>query len=135
MTTKYEAMREALEQFIEDAIEIDVGGGDVVYTSCESFLDAKIALAMPDDKTREESSVVVPEGWKMYSADFSMQASGREITGSVTLIRDHDGRKEWHKLSDEDREQVALYAIGYGITVDEATEDAAQAAAIAYPPP
>jgi hypothetical protein len=124
-------IRKRIERAIESAINpkgMSVHDGMArVHAS-----DLKHLLAVAT--TTKESSLIVPEGWTLYSADFSLQASGKSENGRVMLIRDNDGRKEWYKLSDEDREQVALYAIGYGVTVNEATEDASQAASLAYPP-
>lgn len=73
----------------------------------------------------------VPDGWRFFTADFSLQAAGKSETGSVMLIRDHAGKARWHAFSDEVQELVPLYVSGNGRTVDEAISDAACVAIVA----
>lgn len=68
---------------------------------------------------------MTPKGWVFYSADFSLQASGKSELGSVTLIRDIEGRKWWHSLSDTEMLEHSLYVYGTGKTIFEALENAA----------
>lgn len=65
-----------------------------------------------------------PDGWEVNTADFSLLASGRSKTGTVTLIRDEAGRAAWHALDEAGREAVALYISGEGASISEALVDA-----------
>lgn len=62
---------------------------------------------------------LTPEGWRFHSADASIL--GRV---SVMFIRDEPGRKWWHGLTEEEQEEVSLYANGLGGNIDEAILDA-----------
>ena len=71
----------------------------------------------------------VPKGWVLQSADFSLRNSTSKYVppnspGSVSLMRDRDGRKWWLSLSEHLRDKVELYATGTGHTLDAALEDA-----------
>ena len=48
-------LRGALERFVRDAEEVDLGGGDAVVTTCESLELAKSALAATDGATTGET--------------------------------------------------------------------------------
>ena len=70
---------------------------------------------------------LIPEGWRFYTADFSMQATGKRNCGSVMLIRDEKGVAEWHKLPADLKESddgPPLYLSGTGKTLQEAIEEA-----------
>ena len=70
---------------------------------------------------------LIPEGWRFYTADFSMQATGKRNCGSVMLIRDEKGVAEWHKLPDDLKESddgPPLYLSGTGKTLQEAIKEA-----------
>lgn len=69
----------------------------------------------------------IPEGWVFHSADFSMQSCGAQDYGRVALIRDQDGRKWWHSLSDEAKESTELFYYGKGKTVALAIQNAVAA--------
>ncbi|QMV32325.1 hypothetical protein T2_00008 [Ralstonia phage Elie] len=76
----------------------------------------------------------VAEGWHFYSADFSTNANQPHVQGNVMLIRDDRGRKWWHNLPEEEREEVALFVTGHGMSFDAAMLDANAKAAIAAAP-
>ena len=62
-------------------------------------------------------------GWRLLSADFSMQAMGKIKTGSVTFIRDEEGSKKWHSLTDEIKDSEGcpqLYVCATGETIEDA---------------
>ena len=65
-------------------------------------------------------------GWHFYSADFSINAGDPDGMkhGTVTLVRDLAQRDIWHKLSDAQREDVALFATGRGVDFHTALQDA-----------
>ena len=56
----------------------------------------------------------IAEGWRFYSADFSLQASGKSEVGSVTLVRDPKNKVLWHKL---------IQAMDDGIIAKPSSED------------
>lgn len=72
----------------------------------------------------------VAEGWRFYSADFSMNAANPANWGTVMLTRDDAGRKWWHALSDEEREKIDLVVSGRGTTFDAAMQAANEKAAM-----
>jgi hypothetical protein len=63
-------------------------------------------------------------GWCFDTADFSTVAAGRpNAKGSVSLVRDQEGRRNWHNLTDEQKDSddcPPLYVEGRGETLDEA---------------
>lgn len=68
-----------------------------------------------------------PHGWAFSSADFSLQAAGKNPYGNVTFIRDEEERASWHKLPEEVKEQEdgpPLYIYGRGETLVAAIADA-----------
>jgi hypothetical protein len=81
----------------------------------------------------------IPKGWSFYSADFSRQAMGTSNFGSVTLIRDTEDRKRWHKLPESvkdcteecptGRMLIPLYVYGQGANIENAFAAAHQSAA------
>lgn len=78
------------------------------------------------------------KGWRFCAADFSLQASGKAATGSVTLVRYPEEKERWHKMPDEmkeDNDGPPLYVRGHGTTVEGAVADALWAAAFADPIP
>ena len=81
----------------------------------------------------------IEEGWNFYSADFSVQASGKQnAVGSVTLVRSPDDREKWNKLPDAVKEydkSPELYVTGRGLTLEDALINANLAAAHALPIP
>ncbi|MFA5377803.1 MAG: hypothetical protein WC455_18780 [Dehalococcoidia bacterium] len=65
------------------------------------------------------------EGWRFYSADFSIQATeAHDGTGTVTLIRAPDERERWHRMTEEEQELCPLFVRGEGRTITEALTDA-----------
>ncbi|WP_212635541.1 zinc finger-like domain-containing protein [Ralstonia insidiosa] len=76
----------------------------------------------------------VAEGWCLYSADFSMNATNPANWGTVMLRRDGAGYKWWHALSDEEREKIDLFVSGRGTTFEAALQNANEKTAIAAAP-
>ena len=78
-------------------------------------------------------------GWRLYSADFSVQASGKETaTGVVMFIRSPTQKELWHKMPEElieAEDGPPLYVVGHGFTFDEAFDNAIRAAVNAKPIP
>ncbi|CAJ0710582.1 hypothetical protein ACPCHQ_11875 [Ralstonia thomasii] len=93
------------------------------------------ALREIHDRLRAQSGqrAGVAEGWRLYSADFSMNARNPANWGTVMLTRDDSGSKWWHALSDEKREKIDLFVSGRGTTFDAALQAANEKAAIAAP--
>ena len=76
--------------------------------------------------------MIIEEGWCFQSADFSVQASGKRASGFVTLVRDPAEKARWHTLPEELKEGESappLYAIGHGMTLEDAIKNANLAAA------
>lgn len=72
-----------------------------------------------------------PPGWRFCTADFSVLASGGAKPGRVVLVRDPVGSDAWHALPDEEKERddgPALYVYGWGMTLDQAMQDAKRCA-------
>lgn len=71
----------------------------------------------------------VQNGWRFCSADFSVQASGRNdhALGHVLLVREPEAKARWLRLSDEEHEDPngpELYVQGKGLTLLEALQNA-----------
>ena len=67
-----------------------------------------------------------PDGWRFFSADFSMQASSQKNYGNVTYVRNPEQVRRWHDLPDEVKDfpdAPALYIYGQGKTLEEAIAD------------
>jgi hypothetical protein len=81
--------------------------------------------------------MIIEEGWRFQSADFSVQASGKmEASGFVTLVRAPAEKARWHQMPEESKEDESgppLYAIGRGMTLEDAVKAANIAAARARP--
>lgn len=93
---------------------------------------AGAALSASSEAPSEDAKDVerlVPAGWKLSSADFSIIASGGTKPGHVTLVLDSERKKAWLALSDEEREKADLYIYGTGSTFIEALTNAAALAA------
>jgi len=79
----------------------------------------------------------IEKGWRLYSADFSLQASGKSDTGTVTFIRSPEDKGRWHAwLTDEEKEDPngpELYIHAQGKTIEEAILNANLKAAHALP--
>lgn len=79
----------------------------------------------------------IEDGWKFYSADFSVQAAGNErAKGRVMFVRSPEERARWIAMSDIERESEdgpPLYVIGEGLTIEDAIVTANMAAAHAKP--
>jgi hypothetical protein len=70
---------------------------------------------------------IIPKGWKLCSADFSIIAGGGNKPGSVMLVRDPDHKKIWHDaVRDIDcpGNTPELYASGCGMTFLDALNNA-----------
>lgn len=76
----------------------------------------------------------ITSGWNFFSADFSMVASKRGITGIVMLVREPAMVARWHEIVDamsEDEKEnntPSLYVVGRGETLESAIEAANVAA-------
>ena len=80
----------------------------------------------------------IADGWMFEAADFSVQASGRNSKGYVSLVRIPSDVERWHKLPDEIKFAIGgprLQVRGFGMTLEEAVADANAAAARATPLP
>ncbi|MGJ3704606.1 hypothetical protein [Variovorax sp. AFSI2.2] len=75
------------------------------------------------DRTR--CADLVPAGWVFYSADFALQSADPTQLGTVMLMRDAAGTKDWLALSEADRAAKQLFQFGKGMTVNAAIADAA----------
>ena len=79
----------------------------------------------------------IEEGWRFQSADFSVQAGGKDYaTGFVTLVRDPVEKERWHQMTEDEKEiddGPPLYVIGHGMTLEDAIVSANLAAAHAKP--
>jgi len=62
----------------------------------------------------------IPEGWRFYTADFSCIARGRNIPGTVRLVRSPEQAAIWFRLPEIAQERTALYASGTGNSFEEA---------------
>ncbi|WP_137910713.1 hypothetical protein [Ralstonia sp. 3PA37C10] len=93
----------------------------------------QVLMAIRDLATQSGQRAGVAEGWRLYSADFSMNARNPANWGTVMLTRDDSGSKWWHALSDEKREKIDLFVSGRGTTFDAALQAANEKAAIAAP--
>lgn len=75
---------------------------------------------------------VVPEGWRLYSADASIIGKC-----SVLLTLDPVGTKRWHAMSQEQKDLEngpALFVTGQGVDFHSAFADACRAAMLAAAP-
>lgn len=73
----------------------------------------------------------IEDGWRFYTADFSIQASGKVgkhgSTGRVMLVRAPEEKARWNMLSDEEMDAPdcpELYIVGRGVTFEEAIANA-----------
>ncbi len=83
-------------------------------------------------------STEIASGWKFYNADFSVQASGCLVGGSVRLIRSPQNVQKWHEMDDDLKDSEdgpELYVQGTGFTIEEAIASANVAAFNAKPIP
>ena len=73
-------------------------------------------------------AIQIEAGWRFMSADFSVQANGKDsASGFVTLVRDPDEKSKWHNLPEkirEDDDGPPLYVVGHGHTLNEAITNA-----------
>jgi uncharacterized Zn finger protein (UPF0148 family) len=79
----------------------------------------------------EEVESLIPKGWVLNTADFSMLGAGLREHGWVMLKRDASGAREFYAIPDDDevaREAFQLFVCGKGKTIREAIIDAARAA-------
>ena len=65
----------------------------------------------------------IANGWKFYSADFSINVGDPLRDGSVSLRRDPDGLQRWleavDKIDDAD-DYPALWVVARGLTLENA---------------
>ena len=72
----------------------------------------------------------IQQGWAFMSADFSVQSSGKSgATGEVWLIRSPQDRARWHTLAEDEQDNIDLYVVGNGLTLEDAIQDANSRAA------
>jgi hypothetical protein len=76
-----------------------------------------------------QCGAAIPEGWRFYSADFSLNAADPMKQGNILLIRDPDGVRQWHAATEADKEAISLYMSGCGYSFEEALTNAAHSAA------
>ena len=62
----------------------------------------------------------IENGWRFYTADFSLQSAGKSDVGNVTFRRDPENTKKWLELSEEDRENTDLHITASGKTIIDA---------------
>lgn len=77
-------------------------------------------------RRRAEVIMNIAIGWRLYSADFSVNArdpAGR-AHGSVMLIRDVESRKAMKYMSLEDQEAFVMFVTGRGVDFHSALRDA-----------
>lgn len=90
--------------------------------------DKGTALAIQGGEDARDAESIIPSNWRLYTADFSIRAGRNpDSLGSVTLIRDTEGRKEFASLDEEGQEAFQLYTYGTGRTIREAIESAVAA--------
>lgn len=80
----------------------------------------------------------IEKGWRFQSADFSVQATGKAVTGIVTLVREPAEKERWFQMDEELREDhlgPPLYVLGHGMTIADAIAAANRAAKGARPIP
>lgn len=75
----------------------------------------------------------VAEGWRFYSADFSITAHQPSQPGYVMLIRDEIGYKKWHSMDEAAKEEIPLFITGRGVTFEKALLHANENAIAAAP--
>jgi hypothetical protein len=94
---------------------------------------ARMALLAHLSKRTEgcagQCGAAIPEGWRFYSADFSLNAADPMKQGNILLIRDPDGVRQWHAATEADKEVISLYMSGCGYSFEEALTNAAHSAA------
>lgn len=81
-------------------------------------------------------TIEIVKGWRFMSADFSIQASGRDTApGNVSLVRSPEEKTRWHDMPEElkfgDDNGPPLYVVGYGMTLEQAITDANLKASLA----
>lgn len=79
----------------------------------------------------------IEEGWRFYSADFSIQANGDDdAKGIVVLVRAPSEKARWREMSEDMKDAddgPPLYVTGRGMTLEKAIIDANLVAAHAKP--
>ncbi len=80
-------------------------------------------------------TIEIVNGWRFQSADFSVQASGKDTaSGIVTLVRSPDDKTRWHDMPEELKDDdygPPLYVVGHGMTLEKAITDANLKASLA----
>ncbi len=117
--------REAIAKLLTEAMDAAVANG----ADRRSMPDEYVEIAAWLCEIPALPAPSIPEGWRLYLADFSGHAAGRFDLGNVVLIRDPAGRTAWNALSEADKDKVPLYMTGKGRTVQEAIEHACRKAA------
>ena len=77
---------------------------------------------------RNDATPRMPEGWALYSADFSLNADEPLRLGRVMLRRTGRAYHAWHALPEPEKETVDLYVSGTGHDLAEAMHNAIRAA-------
>lgn len=73
-----------------------------------------------DEVTHMAEHKPIPQGWRFYSADFSVEGQ----RGHAMLRRDKAGKDWWHSLGDSGHANVNLYLSGQGDSINEAIDEA-----------
>ena len=80
----------------------------------------------------------IADGWLFEMADFSVQASGKDAQGYVSLVRIPSDKERWYKLPDGIKFAIGgprTEVRGFGMTLEEAIAAANAAAERATPLP
>jgi hypothetical protein len=83
--TRYEAMRDALE-----SARVGLRDWETPENRYKALRAIDAALAMPDDPTPEESSLVVPDGWDITMADDGAIIVRKSNIGGYVATKDSD---------------------------------------------
>jgi hypothetical protein len=68
--------------------------------------------------------IKIQDGWRLHSADFSVNAIDQNSKGYVILIREFAKKEAWYELSDYDKKEMPLHVSGSGFTIEEAIKKA-----------
>lgn len=134
-------MREAFEAYLmdlypnghEDVSEQRVGDEYIHQSTTGKWLAWKAACKWQARAAQSGQRAGVAEGWRFYSADFSITAHQPSQPGYVMLIRDEIGYKKWHRMDEATKEEIPLFVTGRGVTFEKALLHANENAMLAAP--